>query len=161
MKVYCASSWRNLRQPKVVELLRHEGHEVYDFRHPHIGPGAGGEGFRWDEIDPLWQYWTPAQFRAGLCHPLARDGFTSDRQAMAWADAFVLVLPAGRSAHLEFGWAIGQGKISILAFDPRPNAPDFEPELMYRLADYLCTDDLELLSALENENPARVARSPS
>ena len=27
-----------------------------------------------------------------------------------WDDTFVLVLPCGRSAHLELGWAVGQGK---------------------------------------------------
>ena len=37
------------------------------------------------------------------------------------ADVVVLVLPAGKSAHMEFGWAIGQGKrgyILLEAEDP-------------------------------------------
>ena len=35
MKIYVASSWRNERQPDVVQALRNAGHDVYDFRHPH------------------------------------------------------------------------------------------------------------------------------
>jgi hypothetical protein len=52
---------------------------------------------------------------------------------MAWADAFVMVLPCGRSAHLELGWACGKGKRTIiLALDYN------EPELMYLEADAIC-----------------------
>ena len=42
-KIYVASSWRNQYYPEVVKRLRHEGHEVYDFRNPP----HGGNGFRW------------------------------------------------------------------------------------------------------------------
>ena len=51
MKLYVASSWRNLNQPTVVELLRKCGHEVYDFRNP----APGDNGFHWEEIDPDWE----------------------------------------------------------------------------------------------------------
>ena len=34
MRIYVASSWRNLYQPTVVTALRQEGYEVYDFRYP-------------------------------------------------------------------------------------------------------------------------------
>lgn len=40
MKIYVASSWRNERQPEVVEHLRSFGYEVYDFRNP--APGDTG-----------------------------------------------------------------------------------------------------------------------
>ena len=37
-KIYVASSWRNKYYPEVVERLKKEGHDVYDFRnHPHGG----------------------------------------------------------------------------------------------------------------------------
>ena len=76
-------------------------------------------------------------------HPRALVGFENDFDAMKAADVFVLVLPCGRSAHLELGWAIGAGKrTAILLEDPA------EPELMYRLADFLATDLEELLEWL-------------
>ena len=37
MKIYVASSWRNLLQPGIVLALRRCGHEVYDFRNPAPG----------------------------------------------------------------------------------------------------------------------------
>ena len=33
-KIYVASSWRNVFQQDVVNILRDLGHEVYDFKNP-------------------------------------------------------------------------------------------------------------------------------
>lgn len=133
MKIYVASSWRNAKQPPVVGYLRHEGHEVYDFRNP----APGDRGFAWSEIDPNWQKWTVDVYRHQLSHPLAQAGFRRDADALAWCEACVLVLPAGASAHLELGYAIASGKrCAVLALDP------CEPELMYLLG-------AEILSSLQ------------
>jgi hypothetical protein len=124
MKIYVASSWRNERQPEVVDDLRRNGHEVYDFRNPT----DGNHGFHWSEIDPDWQAWSPDAFNQALRHPLAKEGFRSDFEAMKWADACVMVMPCGRSAHLEAGWFVGAGKPLIILLS------DGEPELMYKMA---------------------------
>jgi hypothetical protein len=122
LKIYVASSWRNVLQPGIVSMLRHSGHEVYDFRNP----APGNTGFAWSAIDLAWQDWTPAQYRDALEHPIAKAGFTCDMNALRSCDACVLVLPSGRSASFEFGWAIGNGKRgAVVMFDK------FEPELMY------------------------------
>lgn len=125
-KIYVASSWRNQRQPKMVALLRNHGHEVYDFRNP----AEGAFGFSWGDIDDGWQSWSPKQFTKALRHPLARQGFYSDMKALAWCDICVLVLPCGRSAHLEAGWARGAGKGLIIYIQPTITE---EPELMYSM----------------------------
>lgn len=123
-RVYVASSWRNEIQPGVVQALRAAGHQVYDFKNPR----PGDHGFHWSDIDPNWKSWTVDQYREALRHPIARDGFASDFNAMQWADTFVLVLPCGRSAHLELGWAAGQGKEAhVLSLEP------CEPELMVNM----------------------------
>lgn len=135
MNVYVASSWRNDRQPEVVKILRKlGGHSVYDFRNPT----DGNKGFHWSEIDLSWQTWAPANFIDGLCHPLAKDGFQTDFDAMQAADACVLVMPCGRSAHLEAGYFVGAGKPLFILLS------DGEPELMYKMATglYVCTHDL-------------------
>ena len=134
MKIYVASSWRNDKQPAVVLALRDDGHEVYDFRHPHLGPGRGGGGFRWSEIDPAWQEWPPWKFRDALQHPVAVDGYESDLAGMLWAEIGVLVTPSGKSSHLELGYMAGSGKPTLILLS------DGEPELMYRMATYLCVD---------------------
>lgn len=128
MKIYVASSWRNLIQPAIVVMLRAAGHEVYDFRHPK--PGV--RGFAWSEIDSDWQRWTPEQYAAALQHPIAADGYRHDIEALRGCDACVLVLPSGRSASWEFGYAMGAGKRgAVVMFEP------CEPELMYREAQIL------------------------
>ncbi len=125
-RIYVASSWRNPYQPTIVDLLRNEGHAVYDFRNPPNGV----PGFAWSEVDPGWQAWTAERYREMLTtHPIASRGFVNDMRGMQWADTCVLVLPSGRSAHLEAGWFCGQGKRCIILTQDGE-----EPELMALLA---------------------------
>ena len=127
MRIYVASSWRNEHQPEVVSALRAQGHSVYDFRNPVHG------GFHWGEIDPEWKQWTPTDYTVNIKHPRAEQGFASDMNALKTADACVMVLPCGRSASLEAGWAIGNGKPTAILLDTG------EPELMYKMAEFLAT----------------------
>ena len=124
LKIYVASSWRNEeRQQAVVKALREAGHSVYDFRHP----APGDTGFSWKQVVGKdqncdvchyamadgrcscgWQLKDPKTFRDEvLTHPIAQAAFAKDMNALREADACVLVLPCGRSAHLELGWAQG------------------------------------------------------
>ena len=131
MRIYVASSWKNLRHPLVVERLRKEGHEVYDYRKP--APGV--DGFAWGEVDPDWESWSPAQYRSALQHDRAQEGYLHDLAALDFCDAVVLVLPSGRSAHLELGYALGMGVHGFILLDD----PLSSPELMYKLATGICT----------------------
>jgi hypothetical protein len=126
LRIYVASSWRNERQPGVVSALRGVGHEVYDFRDP-CGDGTD-TGFYWSEIDLAWKEWSPAEFKEALRHPVAARSFATDWGAMQQADVGVLVMPCGRSAHLEAGYFVGAGKPLFILLS------DGEPELMYRMA---------------------------
>ncbi|MEJ0094573.1 MAG: hypothetical protein WDN46_14405 [Methylocella sp.] len=140
-RIYVASSWRNKHQQAIVSMLREDGHEVYDFRSPFFGIK---DGFRWTEIDPNWEAWTPSSYREKLLNSAtAAQGFNSDFRAMRWADTCVLVMPCGRSAHLELGWCAGAGKHTIVHI-PEP----CEPELMNMIADDITVSDEELLSSL-------------
>lgn len=122
LNIYVASSWRNELQDDVVEILAACGHDVYDFKHP-----PGGAGFSWAHIDTDWQKWTTQQFKDALDHEQAEKGFNQDLGGMMRADICVLVLPCGRSAHLEAGWFVGRG-VPVFAYLPEEQ----EPELMYR-----------------------------
>ena len=146
MKLYVASSWRNPYQANVVGILRQSGHEVYDFRHP---PGGDHLGFSWSEVDPAWRDWTPAKLRAALDHPVSEAGFASDFGAMQWADAGVLVLPCGRSAHLEAGYFVGAAKGLVILLYPDDLATGrIEAELMYAMADRIVLTPDELVEVL-------------
>lgn len=127
-------------QPEVITALREWGYEVYDFRNP----APMNDGFRWSEIDEGWLGWSPDDFIDALDDPIALDGYALDYEAMNQADTCVLVLPCGRSAHIEAGWMIGHGKEVIVLLSPI----DFEPELMYLLARRCVTSIRELIHAL-------------
>ena len=121
--VYVASSWRNERQGLVCAALWGAGIGHYDFKNP-----AGGTGFSWKEVKT-------SEASAKRC-----AGFESDLAAMQRATHIVMVLPCGKSAHLELGWGAGAGKrTAVLLEDP------VEPELMYRCADLLSTSLDEIL----------------
>lgn len=183
MKIYVASSWRNLYQPEVVRVLREAGNEVYDFRHPQ----AGNEGFHWSEIDGGWQRWGFEAYREALSHSVAEAGFESDMNALRWCDAVIMVMPAGKSSHLELGWAAGRGKTTAILYpvDVKPTAVpghtgttsgsagpcsgcgdldgcwlpgrlkrDFEPELMAKMAGEILIGRDELLGWAHGERKA-------
>ncbi len=154
--VYVASSWRSAIQPAVIHTLRAAGIDCYDFRNP----AEGSVGFSWRQTrdgEPMsvdqgvkakGSDWEPVdEYLRMVEHPRARLGFQNDFAAMEKADTFVMVLPCGKSAHLELGWAIGAGKrTAILLEDP------VEPELMYRMADYLAPNLVDLLGWLGVED---------
>lgn len=139
-RIYLASSWRCAKQPSVLAELRHAGHEIYDFRNP----APGSNGFGWGQLDPDWQHWSPARYIELLAHPIAQAGYAFDKAALDWCDTCVLVLPCGRSAHLEAGYTIGQGKPTYFLLDTL----GFEPELMYLLGSGCLTSTDALIAAL-------------
>lgn len=150
MKIYVASSWRNMLQPSIVRVLRGLGHDVYDFRHPK----PGDDGFRWSEVGGPAGYKhgdriSPDVYRRMLAHPRAVDGYESDISHVRDCDAVVYVLPCGRSASFEFGYAMGQGKDGyVVAFD------DTEPELMFREATIIASME-ELRTAFGDQAAIR------
>lgn len=148
--IYVASSWRNEIQPTVVSMLAEMPGvmDVYDFKNP-----PGGTGFSWKQVQekpnaefaadpapPKGSDWEPVEtYLEMVTHPIALKGFRSDFDAMLQADTFVMVLPCGKSAHLELGWATGAGKQTVVLLeDP------VEPELMYHCADSMVTSLEEL-----------------
>ncbi len=149
MKIYLASSWRNTEYPEVLALLRSYGHDVYDFRNP-----PGRTGFSWQEVhsNKDWREWSPLEYLEALKHPAAIAGFKSDYDAMKWADAGVLLLPCGRSAHLELGWMAGAGKFTLVI-----TREGEEPELMAKLADHICLSANEAVARLRVEQECRLA----
>lgn len=139
MRVYLASSWRNEHQPWLVQLLRQNGHEVYDFRNP-----PNSSGFKWSDIGLEVPCKAEDYRSALLSHPRAAQGFMADFAAMRWAEVGLLVLPSGRSAHLELGWMAGAGKRTLILTQDGE-----EPELMALLADKICINPEEVLKELK------------
>lgn len=150
-RIYLASSWRNPDQPEIIKTLRDAGHEVYDFRNP----APGNKGFAWSSIDPNWTSWDPGIFVEVLHnHPIAAAGFALDKDALDWCDTCILALPCGKSAHLEAGYAAGQGKdVYFLLQEDR-----FEPELMYLLGTRCTTNIIDILGWMTAKQPNNIIR---
>lgn len=155
--IYVASSWRNQFHAGVVEALRAQGHWVYDFKQPSNTTECG---FHRTDVSLVHSNsvdgdpWTgglasATDYIAALSDPAAIHGFQRDFAAMSAADTFVLVLPCGRSAHLELGWAVGAGKdTAILLDDP------CTPELMYRMVNKVTTSFADLVEWLGTSDSA-------
>lgn len=144
-RIYVASSWRCKMQPAVVAAFRSAGLDVYDFKHPK----PGDDGFHWSEVMPGFdsnRQLTPQdQYLTALEDPISEAGFANDFGAMQECDACVLVLPCGRSAHLELGWFVGQGKRTAILLDGDLNNGLVTPELMYKMVDYVAPNLFDLL----------------
>lgn len=100
MNIYLIGSLRNPKVPKIAEELRHAGFEVFDDWYA-AGP----------EADDKWKDY---ELGRGRNLPTALKGFAAghvysfDKEHLEQADAVVLVLPAGKSGHLELGWSLGR-----------------------------------------------------
>jgi hypothetical protein len=140
--IYVASSWRNKWQQEVVKHLRENDFDVFDFRNPC------NDDVRWNEIwskmDPNWQKWSFHDGIRFLDHPLSQTGFALDFSAMNRSSAAVMVMPCGKSAHLESGYFVGAGK-PLVIFTPQDcQYPEGEPELMYLMASQI-VDKIDLV----------------
>lgn len=111
MKIYLASSWK---MKDVVlstsELLKTDGHEVDAF----CSASGGRISFNWDELlDRMKKEGTDTtQLNAidMMKHWRVKDAFEEDKKWIDWADALIMLMPCGRSSHLEAGYATGTGK---------------------------------------------------
>ena len=134
LNIYVVSSWKNVFYPQVVQALRKQGYNVYDFR---------ADGFGWHEIDENWRLWTPTQMLDAHQHPRAVRHYQQDMTALTGADVVVAVLPFGLSAGMELGYAVGAGKYTVVY------APAIrEADLMLKMADATTTDFEEVLAFL-------------
>jgi hypothetical protein len=107
--IYLIGSLRNPDIPAIAEELRAAGHEVFDDWFA-AGP----------EADDRWRDYEKARGRTyaeALNGHAAGHVFNFDLEHLQRADTVVLVYPAGKSAHLELGWALGQGKKGYVLLD--------------------------------------------
>lgn len=121
--IYLIGSLRNTEIGPIATRLRAEGFDVFDdWRSP--GPTTDDE----------WMEYEKARGRTygeAIYGHHARNVFEFDKTHLDRADAAVLVLPAGRSAHIELGYIIGKGRLGYVLFPEEPERYD----IMYQFAD--------------------------
>jgi nucleoside 2-deoxyribosyltransferase len=138
-RIYLASSWRNQYHKAVLDNMRLWGHQVYDFKNPM----EGLTGFAWRQVRMPERPDAKEQKKILLLSERVAQGFMNDFRAMLWADTCVLLLPCGRSAHLEAGYCAGAGKRTIVFL-----CDGEEPDLMNLLLNELVTSFDELKTSL-------------
>lgn len=126
MKVYIASSWKNFETVReVAQHLRSRGIEVDDFT-----DARGGDRYVFDYREEGMGHLDGIEFMKDRRTQLA---FDQDKAGLDWADAVLLILPSGRSSHLEAGYAVGQGK-KLVILGPFPPG---EFDAMYGFAHFM------------------------
>jgi hypothetical protein len=134
MKIYLIGSLKNPHIPNIGKGLRDIGHDVFDDWHAG-GPTADGE----------WQRFHRQRgdtYAQALKGKAARLHFEFDMHHLAAADAAILVLPAGKSAHIELCVMHGWSRPTFVFFDAEPA----EWDLMYNIVDEVFFDEEALLT---------------
>lgn len=135
--IYLIGSLRNLDVPKVGEYIRqHTGCEVFDEW------WTGSE----DADDWLRDYFRfrKLSYKDAIHSYAARNTYNFDRKHLDRADLGVMVMPAGKSGHLELGYLIGSGKPGYILFDSEPERVD----IMHNFATDVFFDQKDLVDEL-------------
>jgi nucleoside 2-deoxyribosyltransferase len=120
--IYLIGSLRNPEIPKIGNRLRAVGYDVFCDWHA-AGPRADDEWKRYETE-------RGHSYREALNGYAARHVFEFDKYHIDRCNIGVLVMPAGRSGHLELGYMLGQGKPGFVVID----TPD-RWDVMYQFAD--------------------------
>lgn len=132
LSVYLMGSLQNPMIPAVADLLRNDGYDVFDDWF------SGGP-----EVDECWQQYEKHRGRSyaeALAGYHAENAFNFDLYHIKRCDLAVMLMPCGRSAHLELGFFRGLGKPGIICLPEEPERYD----LMYKFANAVVigTDEL-------------------
>lgn len=140
--IYLIGSLRNPQVPAIANRLRVEGFEVFDDWYA-AGP----------EADDKWRDYEKGKghsFVEALEGEAAKNVFMFDKRHLERAQQVVLALPAGKSGHLELGWALGRGVPGYVLLD-NPERWD----VMYQFATKVVTSIDELVTVLRGNTTLR------
>ncbi|MCK5386789.1 MAG: hypothetical protein KAJ39_06365 [Gammaproteobacteria bacterium] len=149
MKIYLASSWKMKHTVELMHLmLTEDGHEVDSF----CNEDGGRVSFDWNELtDIMRKEGTNIKDMDAIdmmSHWRVKKAFEEDKKWIDWADVLIMVMPCGRSSHLEAGYAVGSGKKMYIVGGFKKG----EFDVMYGFADgmYDYSDVDKLLKELKS-----------
>ena len=136
--IYVIGSLRNENIPTISATLREEtGLEVFD---DWFSPGP--------EADDFWKKYEEARgrtYQEALKGWAGKHVFEFDKFHIDRADIGVLIMPSGKSGHMELGYMIGRGKPCYVLMDVQDRW-----DVMYQFADGILFSMDELLVALKS-----------
>lgn len=142
--IYLIGSLRNDKIIETAEKLRAAGHEVFDDWYA-AGP----------EADDYWRDYEKAKghtYKEGLQGYAAKHVYSFDKYHLDKNEMAVLILPAGKSAHLELGYIIGCGKPGYIILD-NPDRWD----VMYQFSKGVFYSVEELIEELEKNSKTSIS----
>ena len=107
--IYLIGSLRNPEIPAIGNRIREEGFEVFDEWHS-AGPEA-------DDYFKAYHIERNITYDQALKGYAAQHVFNFDKRHLDRADMAILVMPAGRSGHLELGYMAGKGKPTFVLLE--------------------------------------------
>ena len=141
--IYLIGSLRNEAVPKLANAIREAtGAEVFDCWYA-AGP----------EADDYWQKYATQRnqsYEEALRDYPAQHVFQYDKRHLTRCDAAVLVLPTGKSGHMEFGWFMGRREAVGLPVNGFIYAPEDvgRYDVMYAFSTRVCTTESDLINNL-------------
>lgn len=137
--IYVIGSLRNEAIPEVAKAIRSAVPEVVVF------DDWFSAGPRADDHWKDYEVHRGRTFIEALAGAAARNVFRFDKTNLDRCDAAVLVLPAGKSGHLELGYAAGCGKTTFIL-----NPEDAERwDVMYNFATKVVPSVAALIATLK------------
>lgn len=134
-RIYLATSWRNEHYGRILQLLRDQGHDVYDFQ---------DKSFKFAELaDKPWDTLTFMEQYALLEDDRSRAAYEKDKDGLDSSDILVMLYPCGNDAHTELGYAAGRGMYTIVYI-----MEGYKVGLMDKVTDKFVFADDQLLQEL-------------
>ena len=121
-QIYLIGSLRNEQVPIIGNQLRAKGFNIFDDWHA-AGP----------EADDHWKSYEKERghtYVEALEGAAAKNVYAFDKRNLDASDAAILILPAGKSGHLELGYMAGKGKRTYVFMDDKEDRWD----VMYQFA---------------------------
>ena len=110
--IYIIGALRNPKIPEFANELQAQGFEGFA---DWFSPGPDADDYLRD-----YSKARGLSYAGALKSYAARHIFEFDKYHLDRCDAVVMLMPAGKSGHLELGYAIGCGKPGYILFDSEP-----------------------------------------
>ena len=139
-QIYIIGSLRNEKIPHIAKELRKIGHLVFD---DWFSPGP--------EADEFWRKYEKVRgssYKEALRNAAATHVFEFDKFHIDESQIGVLIMPAGKSGHLELGYMIGQGKPCFVFFEEDPERWDVMHQFAFENGGSICVTLDELKAEL-------------
>ena len=133
---------RNMKVIEIAKKLRKLGYRVFD---DWISPGPRADDY-WKEYEES----RGRTYKEALKGWAGKHVFEFDKHHLDAAAIALLVLPAGKSAHLELGYMIGKGKVGCILMD-KPDRWD----VMYQFANSIFFIEEEMFDYFKNRKKLR------